>query len=724
MRFTHFRQHDQMDCGPTCLKMVAKYYGRNFQLSQLRDLCRINKDGVSLLSISDAAEKIGFLPSAVRIHIDELSNVKLPCILHWKNNHFVVLYKVRKGKCYIADPSSSLTVYSKDEFTANWVNNADSLQGIALLLHPSPKFHRDLNFDSDKINWSIIFEYVKPYRKLVIRLLLGLLIVSLMQLVTPFLTQSVVDIGINTKNINFIYIILIAQITLFLGATSVNFVRSWITLHITSRINISILNDFLAKLLRLPIIFFDTRMTGDIMQRMNDHRRIETFLSGAALNTLFSFINLLVFFVALGYYSKTALLIFAVSSVTYTVWILLFMKRRRDLDTKHFDIASSNQSNLVELISGIQEIKLHNLEQQKRWQWERIQAQRFKFGVKSLALSQYQQIGSIIINQGKNILISFISARAVIEDELTLGGMMAIQFMVGQLNSPIEQLLGMIQSFQDAKISIERLNEVHQMGDEEQLEKQWISHIPADHTINLKNITFTYPGAAHPILENFMLTIQQGKTTAIVGTSGSGKTTILKLLLRFYTPESGQIRVGDINLDELSFRAWRNECGMVLQEGFIFSDTIAKNIALSDDNIDWERLRLACRVANVEEFIESLPLGYRTKIGTSGNGISQGQKQRLLIARVVYKNPAYIFFDEATNSLDSDNESIIMKNLQQFFTGKTVVIVAHRLSTVKAADNIVVLNKGRIIEEGTHQQLTSSKGTYYKLVKNQLEVLN
>jgi ATP-binding cassette subfamily B protein len=557
----------------------------------------------------------------------------------------------------------------------------------------------------------------------VIQLFLGLGMGSLLQLITPFLTQSIVDIGINTRNLNFIYIILIAQSMLITGRVSVEFIRSWILLHISMRVNISILTDFLIKLMKLPMGFFDSKMTGDIMQRMNDQKKIESFLTGPTLGTIFSFFNLVVFSIVLAYYNATVFFVFVLSSALYTAWILLFLKRRRELNYKSFDVSAKNQTNIVQLVNGMQEIKLNNCEQQKRWEWEHIQARLFKVNVKSLALSQYQQGGSTFINEGTNLLITFLSAKAVVEDHLSLGAMMAVQYIIGQLNNPVQQFLGFIQGYQDARISLERLNEIHQMEDEEPASREWNHILPVNDSISIRNLTFRYPGAGNePVLNNIDLYIPQGKTTAIVGMSGSGKTTILKLLLRFYEPQEGEIKIGEQALGNFSFKTWRSECGVVMQDGFIFSDSIERNIAVGDEYPDKDKLLHAIKVANIQDFIDGLPLGLHTMIGAEGNGISQGQRQRLLIARAVYKDPRYIFFDEATNALDANNERVIMDNLDEFFAGRTVIIVAHRLSTVSNADHIIVLDKGRITEQGTHHQLTSLKGDYYRLVKNQLEL--
>jgi ATP-binding cassette subfamily B protein len=712
-----------MDCGPTCLRMIAKHYGRNFTLQKLRELSQISREGVSLLGISEAAEKIGFRSLGAKLNIEQLKMAELPCILHWRQNHFVVLFKINGNKYIIADPAKGVITYSSKEFVQNWMNNKELHDGISLLLSPTPKFYEEENGITEGLKWSFLLRYLTIYRQLIIQLLFGLAIGSLLQLISPFLTQSVVDIGINTRNLNFVNIILIAQVMLFLGSTSVDFIRSWIMLHITTRINVSILTDFLIKLMRLPMSFFDTKMTGDIMQRMGDQSRIQSFLTGSTLSIIFSMFNLIVFAFVLVWYDTQIFSIFFIGSIIYSVWILLFLKRRRDLDYKHFEISSKNQSNTIQLISGMQEIKLNNCEQQKRWEWEHIQANLFKFSVKSLALGQYQQAGAFFINQTKNILITFLSAKAVIEGNITLGGMMAIQYIVGQLNSPVEQFIGFIQGFQDAKISVERLNEIHGMEDEEPSDKEYNFTLPTDKTITFQSLTFRYPGAGNdPVLENIDLVIPQGKTTAIVGMSGSGKTTILKILLRFYKWEKGEIRIGESKLDTISHRLWRSQCGVVMQDGFIFSDTIANNIAVGEERPNKSKLEHAVKVANIGEFIESLPNGFNTKVGSEGNGISQGQKQRLLIARAVYKDPEYIFFDEATNALDANNERVIMDNLLEFFKGRTVVVVAHRLSTVSNSDNIIVLDKGRIIEQGTHFELISLNGKYYSLVRNQLEL--
>ena len=723
MKFNFYKQQDNLDCGPTCLRMVTKHYGRNYPIQKLRALCFTNKGGTTLWNMADAAEKIGLRSLGVRVTIEQLKEVQLPCVLHWRQNHYVILYKIGNNVYHIADPAKGLVTLSEKEFTQNWFSHKELYDGISLLLGPTPVFYEQEEEKENTVKWSTILQYYYQYKQLFFQLIIGLGVGTLIQLVAPFFTQALVDTGINTHNLNFVYLILIAQLMFFLGSMSINFIRSWILLHVSIRINVSILTDFLVKLMKLPISYFESKTTGDVMQRMGDQQKIESFLTGTALNTLFSMVNLVVFTIVLIYYNTLIFAISLVSTTLYILWIVIFLKRRRDLNYRQFAIASSNQSAVVELVNGMQEIKLNNCEKQKRWNWENIQASLYKFKIKNLALSQAQQTGSAFINQGKNILITFISIKAVIDGNLTLGGMMAIQYIVGQVSNPIEQMIGFIQSYQDARISLERLNEIHELKDEEQPNRSYITELPGNKSILIKDITFRYPGAdSRPVLENINLDIPEGKTTAIVGMSGSGKTTLLKLLLRFYAPETGKIKIGKIHLTSLSYNIWRSSCGTVMQDGFIFSDTIANNIAVGDDYPDFDKIHEALETANLNDFVSELPFGLYTRIGAGGHGISQGQKQRLLIARAVYKNPAYLFFDEATNALDANNERIIMDNLNRFTTGKTVVVVAHRLSTVKNADNIVVLDKGKIIEQGTHEELTALKGAYFNLVKNQLEL--
>lgn len=728
IKFPHYRQLDTMDCGPTCLRIIAKYYGKSYSLQSLREKSFITREGVSLLGISDAAESIGFRTLAAKIPFDKLKEeAPTPFIAHWRQQHFVVVYGFKKDKVLVSDPAHGLVKFTKKEFLDGWLSDKDQGEetGVVLLLETTPDFYGSEDESLDKSGFSFLFKYLRPYRKFIVQLFLGMLLGSILQLIFPFLTQSIVDVGINNQDINFVTLILMAQLMLYFSRTAVEFIRGWILLHMGTRMNISILSDFLIKLMKLPVSFFDTKMIGDLLQRIGDHKRIETFLTSSTLNIIFSFVNLVIFAIVLGYYDLKIFAVFFIGSALYIAWILIFMKKRRDLDYKRFDQMSSNQSNLIQLITGMQEIKLHNSEKRKRWEWERIQAKLFKVSMKSLALNQYQEAGSTLINEVKNIFISFIAAKAVIDGDITLGMMLAIQYIIGQLNAPINQLVGFIHATQDAKISLERLGEIHGTADEEEDHTNKVTIFPENQSLRLENMSFQYEGPhSEMVLKDINMMIPEGKVTAIVGASGSGKTTLLKLLLKFYEPAAGEIKLGDINLTNFSNKLWRDRCGAVLQDGFIFSDTIANNIAISDEYIDKEKLLYAVKTANIQEFIESLPLGYNTKIGGDGHGLSQGQKQRFLIARSVYKNPEYLYFDEATNALDANNEKVIMENLDKFFQNRTVVVVAHRLSTVKNADQIVVLHKGEITETGTHVELTKKRGDYYNLVKNQLELGN
>lgn len=739
--FPIYKQLDSLDCGPTTVQMVAKHYGKSVSRQHLREQAHINRQGVSLLGISDTAESIGLATMGVKLSFEQLINeAPLPCILHWGQEHFVVIHKIKKRKgffpfskkndditLYIADPAFGLVKYNKQEFLQKWIssrtNGTD--KGVCLLIKPTSNFHNEEGEVSDKTNFSFLLNYLKPYRVLILQLTLGLVIGSLLQLIFPFLTQSLVDVGIKNQNISFITLILIAQLFLFVGQTSVELIRGWILLHITTRINVSLISDFLIKLMDLPLRFFDSKLIGDIMERFRDHTRIESFLTRSSLQVLFSIVNFIVFGSVLAYYNVTIFIIFLIGSFLYLFWISLFLRRRKELDTRQFEQRAKNESHLYQLINGMPEIKLNNCEKRKRWEWEKIQAKLFKINIKSLSLRQYQDVGGIFFNQTKNILIMFIAAKSVVAGDITLGMMVAIQYIVGQLNAPLQNIISFVTVAQDAKISLERIGEVHNKDSEENPNRKKLYSLPQKKTINVKNLTFGYNGQrGAKVINDLNLSIPEKKITAIVGASGSGKTTLIKLLLGFYPPHKGKISVHNTSLENISNKYWRSKCGVVLQNGFIFSDSIANNISISDENIDKERLLHAVKVANIQDFIESLPLGYNTKIGEEGIGLSQGQKQRILIARAVYKSPEYLFLDEATNALDANNERKITENLNEFFKGKTVVIVAHRLSTVKNADQIVVLEHGKIIERGDHASLTEKRGAYYQLVKNQLELGN
>ncbi|MDR4951958.1 peptidase domain-containing ABC transporter [Chryseobacterium sp. ES2] len=729
-KFPFYKQPDTKDCGPTCLRIVIKHYGKTIPLQQIRNLTETTREGSSMLGLSNAAENMGLKSLGIKINYKTLQeDVPLPCIVHWNKSHFVVVYKIDKNNTvYISDPSYGLITYNKEDFIKNWIGanaNETTEEGIALLLETTPQFYKS-DWDETKDKKSPLqfgLQYFAKYKSLIVQLSVGLLTGSIISLITPFLTQSMVDVGIQNQDLNFIYLVLIAQIMLFIGRIGIEVIRSWILLHLSARINISIISDFFIKLMKLPISFFDTRMTGDIMQRINDHTRIEQLLTSSSLNTLFSLVNLIIFSIVLLFYDYRLFLVYLAGAILYIGWISFFLKKRKELDYKRFSQISQEQSKVIELVNGMQEIKMHNAEKQKRWGWEFLQVKLFKLRIKSLSLEQWQSVGGNFINQMKDILVSFLSAKLVLSGNLTLGMMLSVQYIIGQLNSPLLQLVEFIRQTQDAKISLERLGEIHDKEDEENADEQYVSEIPQN-DIEVHNMSFRYIGSSQFVFENLNLSIPYQKTTAIVGASGSGKTTLLKLLMKFYEPNNGEIKIANTNLKNISPKKWRDHCGVVMQEGYVFNDTIAENIAVGEDFIDKQKLRKAVEIANVKDFIEGLPLSYNTKIGNEGVGISGGQKQRLFIARAVYKSPDYILFDEATSALDANNEKVIMENLEQFFRGKTAVVIAHRLSTVKHADKIIVLDKGKLVEEGNHTELVAKKGEYYRLVKNQLELGN
>lgn len=740
-QFQFYKQLDSMDCGPTCLRMVANYYGKEYTAQYLRDNSFITREGVSMLGISEAAEQIGFRTKGYRLTWEQLRDeVPLPCIVHWNQRHFVVVYNIKKKHLSpflfrrragdevivsVADPAMGLIDYKKDEFLKCWLSTkkGGENEGTALLLEPTPEFYTKTASKTNKTSFKYLLGYLRPYTRFILQLGFGMLAGSIIGLIFPFLTQSVVDVGIGNSNLSFIMAILVAQMVLTLGQTANGFIRNWIMLHITTRISISLISDFLVKLMRLPIAFFDTKKIGDIMQRIQDHNRIQSFLTQSLIDIVFAVITLVVYTIIMATYNLDILGVFALGSILYVTWVMFFMKKRREIDFKRFQQAAANQSNIVQLVTGMQEIKLNGCEKQKRWEWESIQARLFKVSIKGLALNQNQQLGATFINQAKDLFITFLSAKAVVTGDMTLGMMMAVQYIIGQLNAPVQQFIGFTQVAQDARISLERLGEIHNREDEEKPGDTRIHDIPSDKDLSVRNVIFQYEGPrSEKVLNDVSLTIPAHKITAIVGTSGSGKTTLIKLLLGFYEPVNGEILLDHTELNRYSQSEWRKNCGVVMQEGFVFSDSIANNIGIIDEVPDDKKLEQAVEAANIKEYIESLPLGYNTRIGNDGHGLSTGQKQRLLIARAIYKNPQYIFFDEATNSLDAKNERVIIENLERFFKGRTVVVVAHRLSTVKKADQIVVLEKGKIVETGNHHELVEKKGAYYNLVREQLEL--
>jgi ATP-binding cassette subfamily B protein len=716
--FPSDKQYDAADCGAACLKNISLYYGKVYSLETFRELSHVTREGVSLLGIDEAALSVGFISKRVKINYGYLkTDALLPCIVHWEQNHFVVVYKIRNGFVYISDPAIGRLKVSEDTFIKKWTFDGET--GIALLLNPSDEFFLKSDDRLTKKNYRFIFDYLKPHKKLFQQLLLGLLLGSIFQLIFPFLTQAIVDKGINGRNLDIIKLILLAQFFLILGRSTVGMLRGWLMLYIGSRINISLIYDFLKKLSKLPMKFFDNRIIGDILQRIGDHQRIETFLTNSTLNLIFSVLNFIVFSIVLVIYNSTIFLVFLASSILYVLWINIFLSRRKEIDYERFSRMSDNQSKVIQFIRGMQEIKLNNNQRFRISEWAKIQVELFKVNIKGLALTQYQQGGIFFINEIRYIIITFLSASFVISGNITLGMMLAIQYIVGQLDTPVDQLLSFIYSMQDAKISLERIHEVRNRENENI--GIYSSVEMTGKEITLDNVSFRYSGRySEKVLKNISLQIPLNKKTAIVGKSGSGKTTLIKLLLGFYEPVEGNIFIGDKNLNAINPDYWRSICGAVMQEGFIFTDTIRNNIVLGNGDADYERLDYAVNLVNLEEVIKDLPLGLNTKIGSEGHGLSQGQKQRILIARAIYKVPQILLFDEATNSLDAENEKEILNNIDKYYKGKTMIISAHRLSTVRNADLIVVMDKGKIAEKGNHSELIELKGKYFELIKNQL----
>lgn len=732
MPFPFHKQSDSMQCGATCLRMILEYYGHEYSNSFLGNICRATAEGVSMLGISESAKILGLEVVCGYLSIEALTHNQLPCILHWNQTHFVVLYKIRKGNLfYIADPGKGLVRYSFEEFTKCWINvkKGGEEKGIAMLLEPGPEFEKIYSgyrkeHNERKTAFRFLYGYLRQYRKYFTLIILGLALGCLLQLSMPFLTQAIVDIGIRHSDIGLIWLILLGELMIIIGRTATDFIRRWLLLHISMRINISLVSDFFIKLLRLPMSFFDTKLMGDLLQRIGDHSRVQNFLTGQVLNVVFTFLSFVIFGIVLFIYNPLIFAIFVIGSIVYGLWIVSFLRKRKVLDYELFEQQAKNQNRTYQFITSMQEIKLQNCEQRRRWEWEDTQTDLFNVQMKSLKLQQTQEAGSIFINEVKNIIITVLAATAVINGQMSLGAMLAVQYIIGQLNSPVEQFMSFIYSMQDVRISLERINEIHE-GKNEEAKEGHVTCFESEKSIRINNIDFRYdPYALKKTLDGVSFDIPEGKVTAIVGASGSGKTTLIKLMLGYYPVSSGTIYIAGRNICEYNLKWWRRHCGVVMQDGVIFSESIARNIAVDDGDIDINRLEQAARLANIHDYIMGLPLKYNTQTGRDGVGLSQGQKQRILIARAVYRNPDFIFLDEATNALDAKNERAIVQNLDEFYKGRTVIVVAHRLSTVRNADHIIVLDEGRVVETGNHESLIGKKGAYFNLVKNQLELGN
>lgn len=724
--FPSYIQSDTMQCGATCLRMICSWYGIDYSLEFLSQFCRATNAGVSLKGISDAAHGLGFETTCCRASMADLDRAPLPCILHWRQNHYVVLYKIsRKGIYHISDPAKGKMRLNRMEFGEAWLSTVicDTEKGIAMFLSPTDRFGGIREYkEKEKRSVKFLMGYIRQYRKFFLQIIAGLLLGCLLQLIMPFFTQAIVDIGISHKDIGFIGLVLLGELFIVFGKASTDFIRRWLLLHISIRINLSLVSDFFIKLLKLPMSFFDTKVIGDLLQRMGDHNRVQSFLTGQLLSTVFSILSFVIFSIVLLIYNSVIFLVFLSGSVLYGLWMCLFLKRRKVIDYELFEKQADSNNKTYQFITSMQEIKLQGCERRRRWEWETTQTEMFEVQLKSLKLQQTQEAGVVLITEVKNILITVLAASAVINDNLTLGAMLAVQYIIGQLNAPLSQLMSVIYAMQDVKLSLERINEIHQEKNEESDETK--TELPqGEKSIKIKDICFKYDfHSPANIIDRVSFDIPAGKVTAIVGASGSGKTTLVKLMLGYYLVDSGEILVSGKNINDYNFRLLRQNCGAVMQDGVIFSESIARNIAVDDGEIDIVNLEKAARIAEIHDYIMSLPLKYDTRIGRDGTGISQGQRQRILIARAVYRNPDFIFLDEATNSLDAENERKIVENLSDFYKGRTVVIVAHRLSTVRNADNIIVLDKGKVAESGTHEDLINKQKLYYSLIKNQLEL--
>jgi ATP-binding cassette, subfamily B, bacterial len=734
IKFPFYKQSDQYECGAACLKMISKFYGRNFSLEHLRDICKITPDGISIKSLMNGAETLGFktVPASINYQVLQ-EEAPLPCIAYWRDRHFLVVYDIKGNNVHVADPAHGLIQYKKNEFIDGWLNNKkvdDDSTGVVLLFEPTAKFLDQDNTDASH-GLKGILPYLRNYNKYIRQIFLGLIAASFVQLILPFTTQKIIDKGVNLGNIGFIYVMLIAQLVLFLSQSFLTVVRSWLLLYIGSRVSMMLSSDYLIKLLSKSVSFFDSKTPGDFLQRINESSRIESFLTTVP-DSIFSYLNSLIFLLVLALYSIKIFLIFLVGIILYTLWIWFFMKKRSELDFKRFDASSGLNSKLIQLVNGIQEVKVNGSERKHIRAWEKVRIQYYKTSVSSLKLSQYQNVGGTIINEVKNIFITFTGALLVMKGEITLGSLLAIQYIIGQVNAPLLGLVGFFRSIQDAKLSMTRFNEIDYVTPEESIlhDTNLIEAPKQAEDIRLVNFNFSYTGdMSNLVLKNININIPKGKTTAIVGNSGSGKTTLLKVILKLYLPTTGDIFIGNLNLKHVLTDSWTSICGSVMQDGYIFSDTLAQNISesASEDVLDIDKLLLSAKLANIEEMVNTLPSGFNSTIGSAGSSgrtLSGGQRQRVLIARAVYKNPHFLFFDEATSSLDANNERVIVENLKPFYKGKTVLIIAHRLSTVRDADQIIVLKNGEIAEIGNHDELIAQKGEYFTLIKNQLELGN
>lgn len=719
-------QMDSQDCGPASLKMIAKYYGRYYSLQFLRDKCGITKEGVSLLDLSTGAESIGLHTLAVKSNINDLVlKVPFPVIVFWNQNHFVVVYNASRKHIWVSDPMKGHVKYTHEKFREGWYLDEEEY-GVLLAVEPTADFKTSKEERAmQKDSFFGILRYFLPYKKNFGLIFFIMMMVTLLQGILPFISKAVIDVGIVTSDVKFINMILVGNICILVSVMVFNVMRDWILMHITARVNIALISDYLIKLMKLPVTFFENKLLGDILQRAADHERIRSFIMNNSLSLIFSTFTFFLFSIILLFYNHVIFFIFLCGSILYVCWVLLFLKVRKKLDWQYFELISKNQSYWVETVSAIQDIKIYNYERSRRWKWEEIQARLYHVNKHVLAVTNMQNLGAQFIDSIKNMAIVFFCATAVIKGEITYGIMISTQFITGMLNGPLIQFINFVVSAQYAKISFLRMNEIRQLDDEEELLSVGSTTILPEHKdISLENVMFQYTVNAPFVLKNIYLTIPENKVTAIVGGSGSGKSTLLKLLVRLYKPSFGEIKMDKMNVMAINLRQWRKMCGVVMQDGKLFSDTIVNNIVLDDENVDRESLLECCKTAQILDEINGMPQGFDTRIGEQGRRLSGGQKQRLLIARALYSNPKILFLDEATNSLDTINEKKIVNALNSAFQNRTVVVIAHRLSTIRNADQIVVMEDGRIVEIGNHETLIERKGLYYKLIESQTDTIN